>query len=133
MFYGPGAGGPPTASAVLGDIVTVARHRLAGMTGAGESTYADCLVAPMGETATRYHVVLDVADRPGVLASVAQLFADDGVSIETLRQDGRGGDARLVVVTHTAPDRVLRHTVGSLAALESVHAVTSVLRVEGLA
>ena len=116
MFYGPGAGGAPTASAVLGDIVTVARHRLAGVTGAGESTYADCEVVPMGETRTRYHVVLDVEDQPGVLASVAQLFADEGVSIETLQQDGRGDDARLVVVTHTAPDRVLRHTVGSLEA-----------------
>ncbi|MDP9318462.1 MAG: homoserine dehydrogenase, partial [Actinomycetota bacterium] len=132
MFYGPGAGGAPTASAVLGDIVTVARHRLADVTGTGESTYADCDVVPMGETVTRYHVVLDVADQPGVLASVAQLFADEGVSIETLHQDGRGEDARLVVVTHSAPDRVLSHTVSSLAALESVHAVTSVLRVEGL-
>jgi len=132
MFYGPGAGGAPTASAVLGDIVTVARHRLADVTGTGESTYADCDVVPMGETVTRYHVVLDVADQPGVLASVAQLFADEGVSIETLHQDGRGQDARLVVVTHSAPDRVLSHTVSSLAALESVHAITSVLRVEGL-
>jgi homoserine dehydrogenase len=132
MFYGPGAGGAPTASAVLGDIVTVARNRLAEVTGAGESTYADCDVMPMGETRTRYHVVLDVADQPGVLANVARLFADEGVSIETLHQDGRGEDARLVVVTHAAADRVLRHTVGSLAALESVHAVTSVLRVEGL-
>jgi homoserine dehydrogenase len=64
---------------------------------------------------------------------VAQAFATEGVSIETLHQDGRGDEARLVVVTHTAADRVLRRTVGSLAALESVHAVTSVLRVEGLA
>jgi len=132
MFYGPGAGGAPTASAVLGDIVTVARHRLADVTGTGASTYAECAVVPMGDTETRYHVVLDVADQPGVLASVARLFADEGVSIETLHQDGRGEDARLVVVTHSAPDRVLSHTVSSLAALESVHAVTSVLRVEGL-
>jgi homoserine dehydrogenase len=132
MFYGPGAGGAPTASAVLGDIVTVARHRVSGVTGAGASTYADCEILPMGDTLTRYHVVLDVADQPGVLASVARLFADDGVSIERLHQDGRGEDARLVVVTHAAPDRVLRHIVGSLAALESVHEVTSVLRVEGL-
>ena len=132
MFYGPGAGGAPTASAVLGDLVTVARHRLSGVTGAGESVYADCQVVPMGATETRYHVVLDVEDRPGVLASVAQLFADGGVSIETLQQDGRGDEARLVVVTHSAPDGVLKDTVGSLGALESVHAVTSVLRVEGL-
>ncbi len=133
MFYGPGAGGAPTASAVLGDVVTVARHRLAGMTGAGESTYADSQVVPMGETPTRYHVVLDVEDKPGVLANVAQLFAAEGVSIETLQQDGRGAEARLVVVTHTATDHVLSHTVRSLEALDSVHAVTSVMRVEGLA
>jgi homoserine dehydrogenase len=87
---------------------------------------------PMGDTTTRYHVVLDVADQPGVLASVARLFADQGVSIETLTQDGRGDEARLVVVTHSAMDRTLRHTVDLLSALESVHAVTSVLRVEGL-
>jgi homoserine dehydrogenase len=133
MFYGPGAGGSPTASAVLGDLVTVCRHRLEGVTGAGESTYADCVLLPMDEIATRYHVVLDVDDKPGVLAAVAQMFASEGVSIETLHQDGRGDEARLVVVTHAAPDRVLRHTVGSLAGLDSVHAVTSVLRVEGLA
>ena len=96
------------------------------------SSYADADVVPMGETQTRYHVVLDVADQPGVLAGVAGRFAEEGVSIETLHQDGRGDDARLVVVTHMAPDRVLARTVRSLAGLESVHAVTSVLRVEGL-
>jgi homoserine dehydrogenase len=132
MFYGPGAGGAPTASAVLGDIVTVARNRLADVTGAGASTYAECDLLAMGDIPTRYHVVLDVADQPGVLARVAQRVADDGVSIETLHQDGRGDDARLVVVTHAAPDRVLGHTVSSLGALDSVHAVTSVLRGEGL-
>jgi homoserine dehydrogenase len=133
MYHGPGAGGAPTASAVLGDLVTVARHRLAEVTGAGESTYAGCSLLSMRDIETRYHVVLDVDDRPGVLAAVAQLFASHGVSIETLQQDGRGEEARLVVVTHAAPDECLRDTVGSLAALESVHAVTSVMRVEGLA
>lgn len=133
MFYGPGAGGAPTASAVLGDLVTVARHRLSDVVGAGESTYADCQIVPMGQTLTRYHVVLDVEDKPGVLAAVAQQFASDGVSIETLHQDGRGDEARLVVVTHSAPDHILQRTVGDLAGLPSVHAVTSVVRVEGLA
>ncbi len=133
MFYGPGAGGPPTASAVLGDLVTVSRQRLSGVTGAGESTYAACSVSAMATVATRYHVVLDVADRPGVLASIAQLFATEGVSIEKVQQDGRGDEARLVVVTHAAPDAVLSRTVAALAALDAVHAVTSVVRVEGLA
>ena len=68
MFYGQGAGGAPTASAVLGDVVAVARNRIAGTRGPDASTYAELPVQPMGEVATRYHVALDVADRPGVLA-----------------------------------------------------------------
>ncbi|MFL6131499.1 MAG: homoserine dehydrogenase, partial [Nocardioidaceae bacterium] len=82
MFYGPGAGGSPTASAVLGDLVTVARNRLNDVRGAGESAYAQCEVLPMGETVTRYHVALDVDDRAGVLAAVAHAFAEHGVSIQ---------------------------------------------------
>ena len=93
MFYGPGAGGSPTASAVLGDLVTVARNALAGTRGAGESAYADRAVLPMGETLTRYHVAIDVDDRAGVLAQVATAFAEHGVSIQTVRQEGRGDDA----------------------------------------
>ncbi len=103
MFYGPGAGGAPTASAVLGDLVTVARNRLADTRGAGESAYADRRVLPMGETITRYHVAIDVDDRAGVLAAVATAFADHGVSIQTVRQEGRGEDAQLVVVSHRPP------------------------------
>ncbi|MGN6598342.1 MAG: homoserine dehydrogenase [Actinomycetes bacterium] len=86
MFYGRGAGGAPTASAVLGDVVTAARHRVQGARGHGESAYADLPVRPMGEVLTRYHVSLDVADRPGVLAAVATVFAEHEVSIETVRQ-----------------------------------------------
>ena len=82
MFYGPGAGGAPTASAVLGDLVTVARNRLTGAVGPGASWYADRPVHPMGQTRTRYHISLDVDDRPGVLAAVAAVFAAHGVSIE---------------------------------------------------
>ncbi len=132
MFYGPGAGGAPTASAVLGDVVTVARNRLASVTGAGESTYAQCEIAPMGETITRYHVSIDVDDKPGVLAAVAELFAQHGVSIQTVRQEGRGDDAQLVVVTHTAPDSALSATVSELRSMDIVRDVSSVMRVEGL-
>ena len=114
MFYGPGAGGAPTASAVLGDLVTVARNRLAGTRGAGESAYADRAVQPMGETRTRYHVAIDVDDRAGVLAAVANAFADHDVSIQTVRQEGRGADAQLVVVSHAAPDAALAATVEQL-------------------
>src|SRR3712207_4055380 len=90
MFYGPGAGGSPTASAVLGDLVTVARNRLNDVRGAGESSYAELAVQPVGHAQTRYHVSLDVDDRAGVLAAVALAFADHGVSIQTVRQEGRG-------------------------------------------
>ena len=131
MFYGRGAGGAPTASAVLGDLVAVARNRLAGARGAGESAYADLRVRPMGETPTRYHISLDVADRPGVLAAVALAFAGQGVSIANVRQEGRGEDATLVLVTHTAPDAALAATVDDLRRLDVVREIASVLRVEG--
>ncbi|SCE82193.1 homoserine dehydrogenase [Micromonospora viridifaciens] len=133
MFYGRGAGGAPTASAVLGDVVAVARNRLAGVRAASESAYADLSVRPMGEALTRYHISLDVADRPGVLAAVAGVFARHEVSIATVRQGpaGGGSDAELVIVTHVAPDAALAATVGELRGLEIVRSVTSVLRVEG--
>ncbi|HEX5523144.1 MAG TPA: homoserine dehydrogenase [Pedococcus sp.] len=137
MFYGKGAGGDPTASAVLGDVVAVARHRVGGGRGPGESAYADLPLLDIGQALTRYHISLDVADRPGVLAQVATAFAEHGVSIETVRQqivrDDETGKARanLIVVTHTAPDAALSATVDALAKLPTVDEVTSVMRVEG--
>ncbi len=147
MFYGRGAGGEPTASAVLGDVVAVARHRVLGGRGPGESAYADLPLLDMGQALTRYHISLDVADRPGVLAQVASAFADHEVSIETVRQQqvvggaaadaasGSGGStarASLVVVTHVAPEAALSATVDALAALPVVRGVNSVMRVEGV-
>ncbi len=132
MFYGQGAGGAPTASAVLGDVVAVARHKVTGGRGPGESAYADLRVRPMGETTTRYHVSLDVADRSGVLAKVATEFAAHEVSIETVRQEKRGSDdAVLVIVTHEASDAALSATVEALRGLDVVRRVLSVMRVEG--
>ena len=131
MFYGAGAGGAPTASAVLGDLVAVARNRLAGTRGPDASTYADLPVLPMGETLTAYHVALDVADRPGVLAQVAERFAQHDVSIKAVRQEGRGEAAQLVIVTHQARDAALAATVSGLQAMPAVRAVASVMRVEG--
>jgi len=139
MFYGRGAGGDPTASAVLGDVVAVARHKVVGGRGPGESAYAELPILSMGLAMTRYHIRLDVADRPGVLAQVALAFAEHNVSIETVRQqllspDPRSpgeGRASLVVVTHTASDAALSATVDALADLSTVRAVTSVMRVEG--
>jgi len=132
MFYGPGAGGAPTASAVLGDLVTVARNVLAGTRGVGESAYADRAVLPMGETTTRYHVAIDVDDRAGVLAQVAHAFAEHDVSIQTVRQEGRDEDAQLVVVSHSATDAQLAATVEHLRGMDIVREVTSVMRVEGV-
>ncbi|SDC02020.1 homoserine dehydrogenase [Geodermatophilus telluris] len=132
MFYGQGAGGEPTASAVLGDLVAVARNRVAGAAGAGPSAYADLPARPIAETPTRYHVSLDVADVPGVLATVATEFARHEVSIATVRQDGHGDAATLVIVTHSAPDAALSATIAALREVPAVRGVTSVLRVEGL-
>ncbi|MCC5574129.1 homoserine dehydrogenase [Microtetraspora sp. AC03309] len=131
MFYGAGAGGAPTASAVLGDIVAVARNRVANTRGPEESTYADLRVHPMGESVTRCHVSLDVADKPGVLARVADIFAKHDVSIQTVRQEGRGDDAQLVLVTHRASDAALSATIESLREMDIVRAVAGVMRVEG--
>ncbi len=131
MFYGPGAGGSPTASAVLGDLVAVCRNRLAGAIGPGESAYAALRVSPMGEVVTRYHISLDVADKPGVLAQVATVFAEHGVSIDTVRQQGNNGEASLVVVTHRASDASLNGTVEALRNLDTVRGVASIMRVEG--
>jgi homoserine dehydrogenase len=132
MFYGRGAGGAPTASAILGDLVAVARHRVSGGLGPRESDYADLDIAPMGSTKTRYLIRLDVADRPGVLAAVAQTFSKHDVSIQTVRQTGRGDNAELVVMTHKAADSALAATVADLSKLDAVKDIASVLRVEGM-
>jgi homoserine dehydrogenase len=131
MFYGRGAGGAPTASAVLGDLVAVARNTLSGTRGAGESSYADLPLLRMGDVVTRYHISLDVADKAGVLAEVAQTFSRHDVSIRTVRQEGHGDDAALVVVTHTATDRALQAVVDELRESDVVRDVASVMRVEG--
>ncbi|GAA3390208.1 homoserine dehydrogenase [Cryptosporangium minutisporangium] len=131
MFYGRGAGGAPTASAVVGDLVAVARNRLAGARTAAESPYADLRIRSVAEARTRYHISLDVADKAGVLAEVAAAFAGHDVSISTVRQEGRGDDATLVIVTHTATDAALAATVDALRELSIVRNVVSVMRVEG--
>jgi homoserine dehydrogenase len=132
MFYGAGAGGQPTASAVLGDTVAIARNMLAGLRGPDASTYAELPLVPIGDAITRYYVQLDVADRPGVLAPVADAFAQNGVSIKDVRQEGRGEDANLVIMTHSAREAALAKTVSVLSAMEAVRNVDSVMRVEGV-
>ncbi|MBN9606586.1 MAG: homoserine dehydrogenase [Actinomycetales bacterium] len=144
MFYGAGAGGVQTASAVLGDLVSAARRHVIGGPGVAESTHADLPVLPMSAVTTRYQVTLQVADRPGVLAAIATLFSEHGVSVEAVQQsvptvtvdDGREvalPTATLVIGTHAATEAALAATVDALAASDSVAEVSSVLRVEGVA
>lgn len=122
---------------MLGDLVAVCRNRIGESTGPGESAYTRLPVSSMAEVVTRYHISLDVADKPGVLAQVATVFAEHDVSIDTVRQQGRldseglGGEASLVVVTHRAPDAALSGTVEALRKLDTVRGVASIMRVEG--
>ncbi|KOX13560.1 homoserine dehydrogenase [Nocardiopsis sp. NRRL B-16309] len=133
MFYGAGAGGTPTASAVLGDLVAVVRNRIADTSVAEGAHDTGLPVHDMGHTITSYHVSLDVADRPGVLSKVAEIFADHGVSIKNVRQEGSGDDAQLVLVSHPAPDSALSSTVERLRGHDMVREVASVMRVETFA
>lgn len=149
MFYGAGAGGVETASAVLGDVVSAARRHVVGGPGVAESTHADLPVLDIGRVVTRYQITLDVTDQPGVLASVARILSDGGVSVETMQQSvpnttgavvisgnaaihGAGAPtATLVIGTHEAEEAALAATVEALAASDVVTAISSVLRVEG--
>ncbi|HCK78858.1 MAG TPA: homoserine dehydrogenase [Actinobacteria bacterium] len=131
MFYGRGAGGAPTASAVLGDIVSLARNRVLGGRDPGESAYAQLPISDPGSARSRHYLSIAVQDRTGVLAKVASTLADHGVSIETLRQDGRGADAVLTIVTHSSSAAEIKATVAKLRALDEVRDVASVMQVVG--
>jgi homoserine dehydrogenase len=140
MFYGAGAGGIQTASAVLGDVVSAARRHVIGGPGVAESTQANLPILPISSVTTRYQITLEVADQPGVLAAIATMFSEHEVSVEAVQQSVRpepvqeGGEptATLVIGTHEATESALAATVASLEASKSVAEVTSVLRVEGL-
>ena len=131
MFYGRGAGGDPTASSVLGDLVAAARNRVAGFVDPGQSTYANLHVRSIGEATTSYYINLRVVDESGVLAAISNEVAAHGVSIEAVRQDGESGDARLIICTHAATDEKLNATVEALRAMPVVREVLGVMRVEG--
>lgn len=131
MFYGNGAGGNPTASAVLGDIVGAARNKVTGGRAPGESTYANLPIANFGDVPTRYHIDLEIEDRLGVLAELARTFAEHGVSLRTLRQEEKNGGARLIIVTHTATERELEETVDAISKADFVKHVNSVIRLAG--
>ena len=130
MFYGRGAGSEPTGSAVVGDVVNVARNLLQTVRGPAETRHRNKPIRPMDRLRTQYYVLLDVHDEAGVLAAVAHTFGDHGVSIAQVWQDGAGDHAKLVLITHQALEGDLRRTVEALEQLPSVSAVANVLRVE---
>jgi len=131
MFYGRGAGGAPTASAILGDVVAVARHIALNSVGQRETDYADRDIAPIETTKTKFLIRLEVADIAGVLAAIATTFANHGVSIQTVNQTGRNSDAEVTIVTHLATEGELKATVESLKTMDMVNKISSVIRVEG--
>lgn len=128
MFYGNGAGGAPTASAVLGDLVGAARNKVHGGRAPGDNTYANLPIADFGDVRTRYHIDMEVDDRTGVLAELAATFAARGISLKTIRQEESTKGARLIVVTHSAREADLAATVEELKSASSVHSVDSVIR-----
>jgi len=130
MFYGRGAGAEPTGSAVVGDIIDVARNLLQTARGAVESQHRPKDLRSIDELRTQYYVLLDVEDQPGVLAAVATAFGDNGVSIAQVWQEGTSDSAQLVLITHRAREAALRATVASLGSVDSIRSVASVLRVE---
>ncbi len=134
MFYGAGAGGPETASAVLGDLVGAAKRHLAGGPGLADSVHANLDILPVQAVDTRFQITLQVNDLPGVLASVATVFAQHGVSVETVDQNaaGQNSGALLTIMTHEAGEGELEAVVEDLRGNAAVQKVNSVIRVEGI-
>jgi homoserine dehydrogenase len=130
MFYGRGAGGEPTATAVVGDLVTVARNLLAGARGVGCTCFLERTIRPMSEMEGQYYILLRVEDRPGVLAEIASVFGRNGVSIKSVWQEGTGADAQLVFITHRAREGSFQQAVTELRGVRAVEEVRSILRVE---
>jgi homoserine dehydrogenase len=130
MFYGRGAGGDATATAVVGDLVTVARNLRSGGRGVGCTCFRDRTIRPMSEHEGQYYILLRVEDRPGVLAEIASVLAENRVSIKSVWQEGAGADARLVFVTHRAREDAFQRSVSGLRGLRAVEDVRSILRVE---
>jgi homoserine dehydrogenase len=130
MFYGRGAGGDATATAVVGDLITVARNLIAEARGIGCTCFYERTIRPMAEMTGQYYILLRVEDRPGVLAEIARVFGDNAVSIKSVWQEGMGQDARLVFVTHRAREGAFQQAVSGLHGVPAVEEVRSVLRVE---
>jgi len=130
MLYGRGAGGMPSASAVLGDLVDAAHNLRAGASGR-TSIPEPAVIHPFADTSSQYYLSLDVADRPGVLAAVAGVFGEHGVSIRSMEQEGLGDEARLIFITHTAVERDMQATLAAFRELDAVDRVGTLLRVVG--
>ena len=130
MFYGRGAGGNPTASAVLGDVIDAAVNLVKGTHGSIGS-FAKAIIRPIDETSSEYLLSMEVADKPGVLHAVTGAFANNGVSIRAAEQEGIGADARLVFITHVAKESDLQATVRQLREMDVVKQVGGMLRVVG--
>ena len=130
MFYGRGAGGNPTASAVLGDVVDAAVNLRKG-THASLGTFAPAVFASPDDLSSAYYLQIEVADRPGVLAAVANVFGTHGVSIRSMEQEGLDARARIIFITHVARERDVERCLDDLRALDAVRRVVSVLRVIG--
>jgi homoserine dehydrogenase len=131
MFYGRGAGSLPTASAVVGDVVTVARALLSGERAPWPAETAPPVVRPFDDTLVQSYLLLDVVDAPGVLAGIAAEFGAKGVSIRSMWQEGEGETAQLLFITHAAREGDVRATLDAVRALPTVRDVAGVLRVEG--
>ena len=128
MFYGRGAGGAPTASAVLGDLIDAAHNLRRG--GASRAmTVGKARLVPIDDLSSQYYLNVDVVDRPGVLAAVAQVFGQNGVSIRSMEQAGLGEEARLIFITHTAREADVQITLAGLHQLDAVKHVGSLMRV----
>jgi homoserine dehydrogenase len=130
MFYGKGAGSLPAASAVVGDVITIARNILCGGRLVGCTCFYDRRIKDMAEVSCRYFMIFDVPDRPGVLAKIAGVFGRNEVSIQSVIQHGTGREARIVLITHTVREANMRATVEGLEELDVVNRIASVIRVE---
>jgi homoserine dehydrogenase len=128
MFYGRGAGGSPTASAILGDVIDASLNRHRG-SHASVGQLATAVLRPLDEVESAYYLNIEVLDRPGVLAQVAGVFGDHAVSIRSMEQEGLGDEARLIFITHRAREADVQATLAGLRALEAVDRIGSVLRV----
>ncbi|WP_304192752.1 homoserine dehydrogenase [Rothia mucilaginosa] len=131
MFYGPGAGGAPTASAVLGDFVSLARRLVLGGPGVPETSHAQLHATSLDNVVSRYSVGVVAEDRLGVLANITRILTEHGISIDSLRQSApKEGAAQIRMVTHSAKDSDLRRAIAVIDALDTVREVNSVIRVE---